>query len=366
MMLTVQDTDNALFKSMGVYGNLPIYIDEITKIERDKVGRLSDIVYFITQGREKRRMNKGGGFQESVEWKNIVLASSNDDMYALLNSQMSFEGESMRILQFNVPDTPLFKGTGSSFGYKLSLFLQRNYGLAGEDFIRGVLALGGPQEVYAKARARFDTKYGFVFTGGERFWQAAFIVAYATGLILNQLGITKIDLDACIEAGLSEVRRLRRDLTDGRMDCFDVVGQYLQEYSASTTMLKHNIAVRGEGRVVAPFPREAVARVEVVCDNKTPFISGKMFMNQVHFNTWCHERGIDRKGVFVELHSHGVVTHKDRRISLMRGTDKTLPAVRVYELDMKHARFSSILLQNDQGVSPLTLVQGGTDAAELS
>ena len=366
LMMTVQDTDNALFKSMGVYGNLPVYIDEITKIEKDKAGRLSAIVYFITQGREKRRMNKVGGFQESVEWESITLASSNDDMYALLNSQMSFEGESMRILQFNVPDTPLFKGAGSTFGYQLSMFLQRNYGLTGEDFIRAVLTLGGPQAVYAKARARFDTKFGFVFTGGERFWQAAFIVAYATGLILNQLGITKIDIDACVEAGLAEVRRLRRDLTDGHMDCFDVVGQYLQEHSAVTAMLKQNTTTRGEGRVTAPYPREAVARVEIICDNKTPFISGKMFMNQVHFNTWCHERGVDRKGVFTELHSHGVVTHKDRRISLMRGTDKSLPAVRVYELDMKHARFSSIMTQNDQGVSPLTLVPGAADAAELS
>lgn len=366
LMMTVQDTDNSLFKSMGVYGNLPVYIDEITNIERDKVGRLGQTVYFITQGREKRRMDKIGGFQESVEWQNNAGASSNDDMYALLDHQMSFEGESMRILQFNVPDTPLFKGAGSTFGYQLSMFLQRNYGLVGEEYIQGILAMGGPHAVYAKARADFDRKFGFLFTGGERFWQSAFIEGYATGNIMNALGLTKINVDACVEAGLAEVRRLRRELSDGQMDCFDILGQYLQEYSGSTTMLKQNISTKSDGKVIAPYPKEAVARVEVICDNKLPFISGKLFINQVHFNSWCHERGIDRKGMFTELVGHGVVIHKDRRISLMRGTDKTLPAVRVFEVEMNHARFTSIMSQNDQGVQPLTLITGGADATGIS
>lgn len=363
LMMTVQDTDNSLFKSMGVYGNLPVYVDEITKIERDKVGRLGQIAYFITQGREKRRMNKFGGFQESVEWQSISTSSSNDDMYALLNNQMSFEGESMRILQFNMPDTALFTGAGSAFGYQLSMFLQRNYGLTGQDFIQGILAMGGPHAVYAKARSNFDAKFDFSFTGGERFWQAAFVVAYATGSITNTLGITNIDVDACIEAGLREVRRLRRDLSDGQMDCFDILGQYLQEHSGMTTMLKKNVTMKNDGTVMAPYPKEAVARIEALCDNKNPFLSGKLFINQVHFNRWCHEHGIDRKAMFSELGDAGVPLHKDRRISLMKGTDKTLPAARVFEVEMNHTRFTSIMSQTDQSVPSLALVLGGADAA---
>lgn len=366
LMMTVQDTDNALFKSMGVYGNLPIYVDEITKIDKDKVGRLGQIAYFITAGREKRRMNKLGGFQESVEWQSIATSSSNDDMYALLNHQMSFEGESMRILQFNMPDTTLFRGQGSTFGYQLSMFLQKNYGMAGVDFIKGIFALGGPVAVYSKARTQFDAKFKFTFTGAERFWQAAFVVAYATGLVTNSLGITKIDVDACVEAGLAEVRRLRRDLSDGRMDCFDILGQYLQEHSDKTVMLKKNVSMKNDGNVVAPYPKEAVARIEILCDNKIPFISGRMFFNQVHFNDWCHKRGIDRKGMFVDLLTQGVTTHKDRRISLMRGTDKSLPASRVFEIDMTHPRFVSIMSQHDQSIPILTLLPGGADAAGIS
>ena len=365
LMMTVQDTDNSLFKSMGVYGNLPVYVDEITKIDRDKSGRLGQIAYFITQGREKRRMNKIGGFQESVEWQSIATSSSNDDMYALLSYQMSFEGESMRILQFKMPDTPLFKGAGSAFGYQLSMFLQKNYGMTGEKFINGILLMGGPHAVYAKARAKFDAKFGFAFSGAERFWQAAFIVAYATGSITNSLGITTIDVDACVEAGLVEVRRLRRELSDGRMDCFDILGQYLQEFSSMTTMLKKNTTMKNE-HVVAPYPKEAVARVEAICDNKTPFLSGRLFLNQVHFNGWCHDRGIDRKGMMVDLSTNGVTVHNDRRISLMTGTDKTLPASRVFEIEMTHPRFVSIMSQTDLITPTLSLVTGDTNATGIS
>lgn len=367
LMLTVQDTDNSVFKTMGVYGNLPVYVDEITKINHDKAGRLGQIVYFITQGREKRRMNREGGFQESVEWQSITTASSNDDMYALLGNQMTFEGESMRILQFTMPDTALFKAeNGGEFGYKMSLFLAANYGLAAEDFIRGVLSLGGPKDVYGKARAKFATKFGFTFTGKERFWQAALVIAYATGTITNALGITKFNIDECIKAGLKEVQRLRTDLADDRLDCFDLLGQYVNEHAAKTTVYKKNVLTKNDGAVMAPYPHEAVARVEALCDHKNPFISGKLFINQVHFNSWCHDKGLDRKGLLMDLATHSVVVHKDRRISLMRGTDKTLPAVRVYELEMVHPRFVSIMQQSDLGMMPpaaLTVVKGNADAS---
>ena len=370
LMLTVQDTDNSVFKSMGVYGNLPVYVDEITNINDDSPGRLGRIAYFITQGREKRRMNKDGGFQESVEWESITASSSNKNMYSLLGNQMTFEGESMRILQFTVPDTALFKSNdGSTFGYEMSMFLKSNYGLVGEEFVRAIQMGGGPADIYAKAQKDFTKKFDFTFTGKERFWQSAMVVGYAAGRITKALGLTKFDIDACVRAGLLQIRRLRSELDDEKLDGFDTLGLYMGEHASKTVVFKKNTQLTNGGAVINPPPYEAVARVEALCDHKNPFISGRLFINQVHFNSWCNERGVDRKGVFAELMTQGVVIHKDRRIALMRGTEKPLPAVRVFEIEMQHQRFLTIMQQNDLGVvpkGPFTLIQGGANAAESS
>lgn len=353
LKLTVNDTDNSVFKTMGVFGNLPVYIDEITEVQPD---RFKQICFFLTQGREKRRMNKTGGFQESVEWESLTSASSNKDMYTYAgDNDMSFDGLVMRILQFSVPDNALFSSEGSTVGYEMALFMQRNYGLFGEDFVRAIITMGGPHKIFSMAREKFARAFGFTFAGKERFWQAGFIAAYATGIIGRQIGAFRFDIEACIESGFPEVRRLRRELADDKMDSFDTVGQFCSEHASKIVNFVKNVAGRNDGAVTPPYPFEAVGRVERLCDDKNPFISGRLFVNQRTFRDWCHERGVDAKNLFGQLKVLGVVVYTDRRIALMRGTDKTLPAVRVFEIELTHPRFVDIMSQNNLGLPPVTL-----------
>jgi len=361
LMLTVEDTQNATFKSMGVYGNLPVYIDEITKIDPK---RLSHTLYFITNGREKRRLTKDGGFQSSMEWNNISTSSSNSDIYAVQGAErISIDGEAMRILQFPFDKNPIFNASGgANYGYKLAHFLKDNYGLAGEPFIRGILAAGGPFVAFDTALRKFSTKFDFTFTGKERFWQAAMVVAYAAGKIGTSLGLFQFDIDASIRKGLEYIATLRKELVDAETDCFDLLGTYLAEHSSKIVIHKTNLMVSRTGAVALPYPNEAMARIEAVWNNKT-YHSGKLFISQPHFNEWCHRRGADSKNFFAQLVQHRVVFHKGRRINLMRGTDKPLPAVRVFEIIMDHERFTDILRQNDIGeTQPELRLVGGTAA----
>lgn len=348
LSLNVKDTSNSVFKSMGVYGNLPVYMDEITEIEETV---LTNTVSYITQGREKKRMNKEGGFQESAVWKSITTSSSNKDMYALLgHTKAAFDGEAMRLLQFTFDENPIFKD--AEFGRTIALFLQRNYGLAGEPFVRGILQAGGPFKIYEKAYKQFGEKYGFAFLGKERFWHCAMVIAYATGKLATALGLIRFDYDACIRKGLETIKSLRAEIDGTKIDCFDILGAYLMEHVSKVCVWKHNQSSRNAGSVEAPYPNECVARVEITSSNAASFVSGKLFLNQVHFNSWCHHRGYDRKGVLGKLLGAGVPVHKDRRIALMRGTTKPLPACRVYEIEMTHPRFMTIMSQDDLGILP--------------
>ena len=350
LKMTVKDTDNSLFKSMGVYGNLPVYIDEITDA-CSVPGKLGQIAYFVTQGREKKRMNKDGGFQESVEWESISTSSSNKDIYANIAGSTSYEGQVMRILQFTVSHSDLFPKVDSNpFGFEMAHFLNKNHGVIGEEFIRGIMELGGPHALFASALKNFTTRYAFSFTGKERYWQAAMVIAFITGKVMRVLGLSRVDFDACIHAGITAIKGLRREMSDEKLDCFDTLGLYMGEHASKTVIFRHN-ASKQEGVVMSPYPYDPVARIEAKCTNNTDFTSGRLFINQVHFNDWCHERGIDRKSVLTQLQIHGVQIHKDRRIALTRGTEKPLPAVRVFEIELTHQRFVSIMKQTDLGIA---------------
>ena len=349
LKLTVEDTNNATFKSMGVYGNLPIYIDEITGIEHKRAGNL---VYFVTQGREKRRMSKDGGLQESVEWESVTMSSSNSDIYEVLQEKISIDGQLMRILQLKLEKNQVFNGRGSGdLGYKISRILANNYGLAGGIFIQEIIRLGGPRVVFENARKELSDTFPFVFSGKERYWHAGVVLALAAGKIFHSLGLISFDYRRVIQAGLDYIRTLRVEFESAEHDCFDVLGLYAAEHVSKICYHMTNTNNRAPG-VLMPYPNEAVGRMEITRSNTVSFISGRFFINQTHFSRWCAMRGIDNRGVFTELSEQGVTYQKEKRINLMRGTDKSVPAVRVVEIDLSHARFSDILKQNDTGAAP--------------
>lgn len=349
LKLTVEDTNNATFKSMGVYGNLPIYIDEITGIEHKRAGNL---VYFVTQGREKRRMSKDGGLQESVEWESVTMSSSNSDIYEVLQEKISIDGQLMRILQLKIDKNPVFNGRGTDdFGYKISRLLAKNYGLAGSIFIQEIIRLGGPILVFEQARKELAQTFEFTFSGKERYWHAGTVLAFATGKIFHSLGLISFDYKKVIASALEYIRALRVEFASAELDCFDILGLYSAEHTSKICVHMTNLD-NSRPTVLMPYPVEAVARMEITRNNKVAFISGRYFINQTHFSRWCAIRGIDNRGVYSELEAHGVKYQREKRINLMRGTDKTVPAVRVVEIDLSHSRFADIMKQNDVGVAP--------------
>jgi len=95
--------------------------------------------------------------------------------------------------------------------------------------------------------------------------------------------------------------------------------------------------------------------MEIEYDKTNPFKGGRLYINQVQFNKWCRDRGADVRGLVAQLAANGVTVHKDRRLSLMRGTPVTMPAVRSYEIVMKHERFVEVMQQNAVGAGPTEL-----------
>jgi len=134
-------TQVALEVRENILNNLPIMVDDLSKM-RDRYGdAFTDMVYMLCGGKGKDRSNINLSLNELRTWQNICLT----------NIERPLTGESMRggainrILDFEMEDGYMFSqklGTGT--GNKVVEIISDNYGFAGKMFVDIIRDLGFP------------------------------------------------------------------------------------------------------------------------------------------------------------------------------------------------------------------------------
>lgn len=354
LQFTVKDTDNSLYKSIGALHSFGAYIDEITMADPD---RLRDMIYHLPQGREKLRMDSGAkDLREPAVWNMPIITSSNRDIYNVLDNNMMSEAEKMRVLQFPFRRVEMFNTGGANIGYKLIQLFDQNHGHIGPAFVQGVMARGGPAAVFDKALRAFEEKYKFSFQGPERFWQAAFVIADAAGEICTELGLIRFDYKRCIRNGLEYVEQLRLEMQKGAMTCVEIINQFLVEHADNVLQIR-DYRTKTESRIVAvePLPQRAVARVELIIDERGQVSGGAYFISRPTIRRWCQLRGADYRRIVEELKLLGIPHDDNGRITLYKGTSLGIAGqIRCLRIDpMSHPAFLDALNHlNRPNVSP--------------
>ena len=128
-MFIKEDTQNAKIHTIGVFNSLPVAIDEVTNMTGEA---FSDIVFSLTQGRGKARMEKSSNSirLNATKWSTIGVTTSNSSMVDKLRAtKQTPDGELMRFIEFDVPQkSPISKQEANKiFDEKVA----ENYGLAG-------------------------------------------------------------------------------------------------------------------------------------------------------------------------------------------------------------------------------------------
>lgn len=338
------DTDNSLYKSFGAMNSLTPCIDEITTIETD---RLTEMLYNIPQGREKKRMTSDAELRASATWKAPIVSSSNKDLYALVDNVLGAQAQKMRLFQGYFQVDTLFTQNGE----KLIATLQDNYGHAAPELARAIIAKGGPRVVYLSMLERFEAIFGFQFTGPERFIKAVFICAAAAGELMQEIGLIDFDYKLNIDRGIQELMMIRDGAIASTMDAFDVLGQFLLEHNAYLVEYKENKSVpTSRGVIKQPIPDYVVGRVEVALDSTNPVLPGsRLYINKVIMKRWLAKNGIDYTKVVMELAASKALLAESDRYSLHKGCDKSNPGqAYCWAMDLHHTRLRAVL-QDQKG-----------------
>ena len=224
LSLLKNDTVNALVSRLGLYGSLPLYLDEVSNIEGQE---LSDLLYRVTQGRDKARLGRDSR-EKSVlnSWSTVAIASSNHslvDKLATLKSDASAEVN--RILE--VFCRPV-AGFGRAEATRCYRTFHENYGSAGPAYIRHIVEnqTGHRDNIDALSK-----KIDAMSEAGsdERFWSAMSATAVYGGLIAKKLGLIEFEVAPVLKWLVGRIKEPRSDKEEPSATQVDVLGQFLDE-----------------------------------------------------------------------------------------------------------------------------------------
>ena len=351
-------TQNTLFGRMGLYSHMPMTIDEVTMMDDKEVG---DFAYWVSQGRDKARMNRNAEERDAKTWAMPVIVSTNKSMNSkLIASGLDTDAQMARILELTVPPSPIFT-RDSTAGRKVYEVITNNYGHAGRIFLAKLLELGesGIRAAIAQATENFRGEYKAHFSGEERYWEQAIILADMAGRLAEEWGILPYESKLGTEWALSQIGAIRRAASEFKLDAFDLLSEYLNENADMQVQIFHtgtqkptmdyNRVPRGEVRVRFDFYRKSNAEV---------VNNGTVMLDRTHLRRWLAQRGADYKTFINEFTSEGIVaTPKSSKAYLAKDTPIKVGQSYVVGLNLNHPRLQGMLSDADEALDNLAYGQ---------
>ena len=234
--LSKTDTVSAKYQQYSVYHNLPILIDEITGMS---AGDIANMLYDLVNGREKNRSNRQGTeLQRGGSWQTITVSTSNQSLYEMLKSfREQTLATSMRVIEMRCDfkdytgDTEITDKIDS-----VMTAVHSNYGLAGREFIKYILADSNIKKEVTDYVAQFSAKYRR--NNDERFWITGLGVALAAGRIAVRMGLLDYDMDALEKwVGETLLSTMRSSVRDNRQNPVSILADFITDNINNTLVV---------------------------------------------------------------------------------------------------------------------------------
>jgi len=319
LLMLRDDTRNSLVARLGVYGNLPLMVDEVTNIPGLD---LSDLVYRITQGRDKVRLTKSSEEKKNVnKWNTLALTSSNSSLIDKLSGIKHDAGaEINRIFEYSAPHMPRFSGPVTTEIYWM---LDENYGLAGEEYIKWLT------QHHASAKPSIDRIRDAIeikasIKGEERFWGAIVATAIYGGAIAKSLGLIKFDVNRVMNWAIDMLVAMRGTKLESINDPVAILGQFIDDHINSRLLVKMD-----SGRsVVLEEPRGSLVMRQ---ENGTD----RLYISRAAFNAWIARQFGNYTETKNSLQNLGILLNANKRKVLGAGTDFRGAQQPCWEIDLR-------------------------------
>ena len=345
LLLLKDDTKNMIISRMGIHGTTPVTIDEITNIDG---AELSDLVYRITQGRDKGRLTKSAVERSNLNhWNTIAVISTNSSLADKLSgAKHDAAAEINRVFEYEVPRLDVLDSTAAT---ELYWTLDENYGVAGDIYTKWLVANEASiKPGLDKVKALLDSMANV--RGEERYWSAIAATAIYGGMIARNLGLITFDVSRVMRWAANTILAMRDGKDCSTCDAVSILGQFLDEFSAGRILVGKDHS-NARGCILIEPPRGAlVYRQEAHTD--------RLFLPRTLFKTWLTRKFGSYTKIKNELKHMGALANTNKRKTIGGGTNYSGAQQVCWEIDLKCQALGSVGFQ---------LIQGAADArgAEL-
>ena len=328
-----KDTENARITSLGIHGNLPFVVDEITNMLPTTA---SDLLYAMSNGKGKERMEASGNKlrTNNSKWQTISLCSSNASFNEKLQGGFKArpDGELMRLLEYKIDYSDAI-----DVEYAKQMFdhqLMENYGHAGLKYIEWLVPnYEDAQRWFLEMQQKIDRELRL--TQRERFWSGLAAANLTGGRIAKRLELHDWDMRGVYEYTIHMIHACRSDTTPPVIDSMQIIGDYVNRHTQNVLVVDDQVDARSKLES-APLvePRgELLIRWEP--DTQMMFISVNAFRAD------CAKNQTDYKEITRDLKTRGILVDTDTK-RMTKGMKFVVPGVRALWLDGSHKDFISM------------------------
>ncbi len=323
LMMLRDDTKNALVSRLGVYGNLPLTVDEVTNINGMD---LSDLVYRITQGRDKARLTKNAQERALLNaWNTLAVTSSNTSLVDKLSgAKHDASAEINRLFEYPVMTHPLFQGKTTTAIY---WDLHENYGHAGAEYAKWLVQhLDDVKNGLDTMRNHIDRNAEI--SGEERFWSAVASVAIYGGMVAQKLGIIRFDVSRVMKWVSDTIFNMRGDKNDLRGNSVDILAQFIDAHASNRIIVKGDARGGATSCIIIEAPKGSL-------DLRYEIDSFRLFISRAVFKSWISKRFGSYTQIKNDLAGVKALLDPNKRKTLGAGTFYGGAQQACWEIDMR-------------------------------
>jgi len=323
-------------------------LDEVSNIDPMD---LSNMVYRITQGRDRGRLTQDARERAMVNsWQTLVICSSNHSLVEKLGqAKADAAAEISRVFEIYMRPTKTFceDRLGSERATAAYNKFSTNYGGIGKIFIQYIV---DHQEEHAD-KIKMLAELINNRTGAkaeERFWSAVAAVTIYGGLVASKLRLIKFDVAPVLDWIVGYIPTMRTVKSENIQSDTNVLASFLSERNAEI------LVVRKDRTSTLHF-RELRGSIS----GRLELDTMRLYISKTEFKNYCAKTYVSMREIGQSLMTgvKPILLNQNKSKNLGSGVDYISTArEQCWELDMSHP---------DLGYAVVSLVQRTTEEKRL-
>jgi Domain of unknown function (DUF927) len=343
-MQGLDDTANSVLNKMGQLRSLPMYWDEIKSEEQIK--RFCSVVFNLTGGREKTRLNSDSTLKTSGTWQTMMVSASNDTLTDGMSRAVGSTTAGLHRLFEYVVAKPQQVTSDVGSVQRLLGKLDENYGHAGLIYARFLGEHHKRVEIeVAKMQDELYTETNV--KQEERMWIATMAVVLKGAMYANELGLTDISIPVLKDFMLDVLAKMRAEVDKSPSDLNNdmtvstILAEFLNNTRSRNTLMTSRIHVgrgkpaKGAIQILNDVTKLGEIAVQIGRDDRMIRISS------VFLTRWMGERNYSRHTFVKKLEAEFGVKIVNGKLG--SGTEMACAMEYLVEFDMNNPKLASFL-----------------------